>query len=372
MPVNVTLLKERGVLVLAPTDKERQISPHENFPPCESRLSVFWHCVPCRSLTFALFHATVGNFSGEFQAGLSRSHLEGERTRKLAFHFRRKTEQQRVLPSLRENSRWEVFSPNEASSSPGGLGDKTEEVVWGFFRKRALMTKEISAEFSRFSSKFAAGRRAEEQLITWWFAHQASRGNTMECGKSLDVTRGSSNRENDNLLLWPFKCLLLPVISPFIETGGVWHIVAWVMLPPRAPSFQVVLRISVHVLTCSSICSRQIWNLKLGWLLRVSPVFILRECGSQYAAHLKHKSLLAGRIFVGRFVLSDSKWATCIVYFSWQGTSWAHSRRWEWNVHELVATFSIHLSPIHIFDLCPFIFLRHLPIKMCVLWNFGQ
>ena len=94
-----------------------------------------------------------------FQAGLSRSLLEGERTRKLAFHFRRKkTEQQRVLPSLRENSRWEVFSPNEASSSPGGLGDKTEEVVWGFFRKRALMTKEISAEFSRFPSKFAARR----------------------------------------------------------------------------------------------------------------------------------------------------------------------------------------------------------------------
>ena len=65
----------------------------------------------------------------------------------------------RRAPSLRENSRWEVFSPNEASSSPGGLGDKTEEVVWGFFRKRALMTKEITAEFSRFSSKFA-GRRA--------------------------------------------------------------------------------------------------------------------------------------------------------------------------------------------------------------------
>ena len=63
-----------------------------------------------------------------------------------------------MLPSLRENSRWEVFSPNEASSSPGGLGDKTEEVVWGFFRKRALMTKEISAEFSRFSSKFVARR----------------------------------------------------------------------------------------------------------------------------------------------------------------------------------------------------------------------
>ena len=80
-----------------------------------------------------------------FQAGLSRSHLEGERTRKLAFHFRRKTEQQRVLPSLRENSRWEVFSPNEGFFLPG-LGDKTEEVVWGFFRKRALMTKEISAE----------------------------------------------------------------------------------------------------------------------------------------------------------------------------------------------------------------------------------
>ena len=79
MSVHVTVLKERGVLVLAPTDKERQISPPENFPPCESRLSVFRHCVPCRSLTFALFHATVGNFSGEFQAGLSRSHLEGER-----------------------------------------------------------------------------------------------------------------------------------------------------------------------------------------------------------------------------------------------------------------------------------------------------
>ena len=79
MPVHVTVLKERGVLVLAPTDKERQISPHENFPPCESCLSVFRHCVPCRSLTFALFHATVGNFSGEFQACLSRSHLEGER-----------------------------------------------------------------------------------------------------------------------------------------------------------------------------------------------------------------------------------------------------------------------------------------------------
>ena len=144
------------------------------------------------------------------------------------------------------------------------------------------------------------------------------------------------------------------------------------MLPPRAPSFQVVLRISVHVLTCSSICSRQIWNLKLGWLLRVSPVFILRECGSQYAAHLKHKSLLAGRIFVGRFVLSDSKWATCIVYFSWQGTSWAHSRRWEWNVHELVATFSIHLSPIHIpyFQFMSFYILAALPFLIeCFLWT---
>ena len=140
------------------------------------------------------------------------------------------------------------------------------------------------------------------------------------------------------------------------------------MLPPRAPSFQVVLRISVHVLTCSSICSRQIWNLKLGWVLRVSPVFIIRECFSQYAAHLKHKSLLAGRIFVGRFVLSDSKWATCIVYFSWQGTSWAHSRRWEWNVHELVATFSIHLSPIHIFNLCPFIFSATFLLK-CVSYE---
>ena len=39
--LHVTVLKERGVLVLAPTDKERQISPPENFPPCESRLSVF-------------------------------------------------------------------------------------------------------------------------------------------------------------------------------------------------------------------------------------------------------------------------------------------------------------------------------------------
>ena len=153
------------------------------------------------------------------------------------------------------------------------------------------------------------------------------------------------------------------------------------MLPPRAPSFQVVLRISVHVLTSSRICSRQIWNLKLGWVLQV----ILRECGSQYVAHLKHKSLLAGRIFVGRFVLSDSKWATCIVYFSWQGTSWAHSRRWEWNVHELVATFSIHLSHFHIpyfqymslyiFSSPPFphwmLFVNTLPIDMCVLWYFG-
>ena len=83
----------------------------------------------------------------------------GREDTKACFPFPAQDEQQRVLPSLRENSRWEVFSPNEASSSPGGLGDKTEEVVWGFFRKRALMTKEISAEFSRFSSKFA-GRRA--------------------------------------------------------------------------------------------------------------------------------------------------------------------------------------------------------------------
>ena len=78
-----------------------------------------------------------------FQAGLSRSHLEGEREdTKACFPF----PAQDRAPSLRENSRWEVFSPNEASSSPLGLGDKTEEVVWGFFRKRALMTKEISAE----------------------------------------------------------------------------------------------------------------------------------------------------------------------------------------------------------------------------------
>ena len=103
-----------------------------------------------------------------FQAGLSRSHLEGEREdTKACFPFPAQ-DRAAAAPSLRENSRWEVFSLNKASSSPGGLGDKTEEVVWGFFRKRALMTKEISAEFSRFSSKFAAraGRRAEEQLIT--------------------------------------------------------------------------------------------------------------------------------------------------------------------------------------------------------------
>ena len=223
MSAHVTLLKERGVLVLAPTDKERQISPPENFPPCESRLSVFWHCVPCRSLTFALFHATVGNFSGEFQAGLSRSHLEGERTRKLAFHFRRKkTEQQRVLPSLRENSRWEVFSPNRRLLPPlVDLVTKPRKSFGAFLGSVLWWPKKSLPSFPDFPPNLRPSRRAEEQLITWWFAHRALRGNTMECGKSLDVTRGSSNRENDNLLLWPLKCLLLQVISPFIETGGV-------------------------------------------------------------------------------------------------------------------------------------------------------
>ena len=43
----------------------------------------------------------------------------GREDTKACFHFRRKkTEQQRVLPSLRENSRWEVFSPNRRLLPP--------------------------------------------------------------------------------------------------------------------------------------------------------------------------------------------------------------------------------------------------------------
>ena len=187
-----------------------------------------------------------------FQGDFARSHLEGQRqeSRRGCFPF----------PLVPFSAAWEfTLGSSILSSSASCPWWQNRGSRLGLFRKCALMAKEISAQqsFPIFLQIWGGG-----QLITWWFAAQcsAAREHNGVWEKSRCDPWVAANRENDNLLLWPFKCLLLRVISPFIE--GESHIVAWVTLPPSAPSFQVVLRLSVHVLT-SSICSTDIFEIVL-------------------------------------------------------------------------------------------------------------
>ena len=107
------------------------------------------------------------------------------------------------LSALRENSRW------EASSFPHrlpALGDKTEEVVWGFLGSVLWWPKKSvpSAKFPDFPPNLSCG--AINNLMV---CHSA--GTQWSVGKAWDVTRGSPR---------PGKWQFAPVTFQMSFTAG--------------------------------------------------------------------------------------------------------------------------------------------------------